>query len=109
MGRPSLPPAPHSRDACVASPSHSCLLFNFDAPGAKVCCRVQNDENIRELTGHIIMCGAEESFCTFLEQLRRVEPQKMPVVLLHPTWNRQLWESLSSFGPIFFIRVAPCC
>ena len=66
---------------------------------------VQDSDNINELTGHVIMCGAEESFCTFLEQLRRVEPQKMPVVLLHPTWNQQLWESLSTFGPIFFIRV----
>ena len=66
---------------------------------------MQDFEKIKELTGHVIICGAEESFCTFLEQLRRVEPQRMAVVLLHPSWSTRMWESLSAFGPIFFIRV----
>ncbi len=38
-----------------------------------------------ELSGHFIVCGAEESFCSFVDHLRKCGPADTPIVVLHPT------------------------
>lgn len=38
-----------------------------------------------ELSGHFIVCGAEESFCSFVDHLRKCGPADTPIVVLHPS------------------------
>ncbi|KAL4448241.1 hypothetical protein ABPG75_005460 [Micractinium tetrahymenae] len=38
-----------------------------------------------QLSGHFIVCGAEESFCSFVDHLRKCGPADTPIVVLHPT------------------------
>lgn len=38
-----------------------------------------------QLSGHFIVCGAEESFCSFIDHLRKCGPADTPIVVLHPT------------------------
>jgi hypothetical protein len=63
-----------------------------------------------QLSGHFIICGAEESFCTFVEHLRKCGPSETPIVVLHPTRPDVLCEdgsrlgACSSRGPIHFVE-----
>ena len=55
----------------------------------------------------MIVCGAEESFHNFIEQLRRCDPMRPPVVILHPKPPRS-WSLLQSmFHPLHFVQVKP--
>ncbi|PSC70953.1 transcription factor MYB44-like isoform B [Micractinium conductrix] len=73
------------------------------------------------LSGHFIVCGAEESFCSFIDHLRRCGPWDTPIVVLHPTRPEVLCDdgnrlgfsgtggagggsSSSGRGPIYFIE-----
>ncbi|KAK9808990.1 hypothetical protein WJX72_007481 [[Myrmecia] bisecta] len=60
-----------------------------------------------ELSKHVIVCGAEESFLNFVEQLRRSDPMQSPVVILHPTRPMRAWPQLQALGPVFFVRGDP--
>ena len=63
-----------------------------------------------QLSGHFIICGAEESFCAFVEHLRKCGPSETPIVVLHPTRPDVLCEdgsrlgASSSCGPIHFVE-----
>ena len=55
----------------------------------------------------MIVCGAEESFHNFIEQLRRCDPMRPPVVILHPKLPHS-WSLLQSmFNPLHFVQVTP--
>lgn len=49
------------------------------------------------LSGHFIVCGAEESFAAFVAQLRRCGPAETPIVVLHPT-RPEVCDSDGSIG-----------
>lgn len=65
------------------------------------------------LSGHFIVCGAEESFCSFVAQLRRCGPADTPIVILHPTRPEVVCEDTGrqlgvgsgcAGGPIFYVE-----
>ena len=56
-----------------------------------------------DLSGHVIICGAEGSFVNFVEQLRRCDPMPTPVVVLHPRRPSAAWTTLKTLGPIHFV------
>ena len=67
--------------------------------------QVRGADKIAKLRNHVIVCGAEESFHNFVEQLRRCDPMRPPVVILHPKMPRS-WALLHSlFDPIHFVQV----
>ncbi len=69
--------------------------------------QVRGAEKIAELANHVIVCGAEESFHNFIEQLRRCDPMRPPVVILHPKLPRS-WSLLQTmFHPLHFVQVSP--
>lgn len=69
--------------------------------------QVHGSEKIAELANHVIVCGAEESFHNFIEQLRRCDPLHPPVVILHPNLPKS-WSVLHSmFQPLHFVQVTP--
>ncbi|PRW44899.1 Potassium channel subfamily T member 2 isoform A [Chlorella sorokiniana] len=71
------------------------------------------------LGGHFIVCGAEESFAPFVEQLRKCGPRDTPIVILHPTRPENLCDDdeagegaadmwgmpdAEGKGPIYFVE-----
>lgn len=64
------------------------------------------ESSIEALEGHVIVCGAEESFIPFLEQLRRTQATETHVVLLHPVRPPKIWSTLSTMGPTHYVRVS---
>ena len=69
--------------------------------------QVRGADKIAELSDHVIVCGAEESFHNFIEQLRRCDPMRPPVVILHPKPPKS-WSLLQSmFRPLHFVQVTP--
>lgn len=68
--------------------------------------QVRGADKIAELSNHVIVCGAEESFHNFIEQLRRCDPMRHPVVILHPKPPRS-WALLQSmFHPLHYVQVS---
>ncbi|KAL3142086.1 hypothetical protein ABBQ32_004709 [Trebouxia sp. C0010 RCD-2024] len=68
---------------------------------------VRGAEKIAELRNHVIVCGAEESFHNFIEQLHRCDPLRPPVVILHPKLPKS-WSVLQSmFHPLHFVQGEP--
>lgn len=65
------------------------------------------ESSIDALEGHVIMCGAEESFLPFLEQLRKVEATETQVVLMHPARPPTIWPAMAALGPTHFVLVRP--
>ena len=59
------------------------------------------------LSGHVIICGAEESFVNFVEQLRRCDPMPTPIVVLHPVRPAASWAALKGLGPVQWVRGEP--
>ena len=59
-----------------------------------------------DLSGHVIICGAEGSFVNFVEQLRRCDPMPTPVVVLHPRRPSAIWTALKALGPVHFVAGA---
>ena len=68
--------------------------------------QVRGAEKIADLTGHVIVCGAEESFHNFIEQLRRCDPQRPPVVILHPRLPKFFAALQQMFQPLHYVQVA---
>lgn len=64
---------------------------------------VQEAGPLGNLSGHVIICGAEGSFVNFVEQLRRCDPMPTPVVVLHPRRPSAAWSALKALGPIHFV------
>jgi voltage-gated potassium channel Kch len=62
---------------------------------------------VEELSGHVIICGAEDSFVTFVEQLRRCDPMPTPVVVLHPRRPSASWPALKALGPVHYVAGEP--
>lgn len=60
-----------------------------------------------DLSGHVIVCGAEDSFVNFVEQLRRCDPMPTPVVVLHPRRPTGLWPALKALGPVHYVAGEP--
>lgn len=62
------------------------------------------------LSGHFIVCGAEESFAPFVSQLRKCGPSETPIVILHPTRpdvansGGSGGSGVDGGGPIFFVE-----
>lgn len=68
---------------------------------------VRGAEKISELANHVIVCGAEESFHNFIEQLRRCDPMRPPIVILHPKLPRS-WSLLQTmFQPLHYVQGEP--
>ncbi len=71
--------------------------------------KVRGAEKIAELANHVIVCGAEESFHNFIEQLRRCDPMRPPIVILHPKLPRS-WSLLQTmFQPLHYVQVHTTC
>jgi len=71
--------------------------------------QVRGAEKIAELANHVIVCGAEESFHNFIEQLRRCDPMRPPIVILHPKLPRS-WSLLQTmFQPLHYVQVHTTC
>ncbi len=56
-----------------------------------------------DLSGHVIICGAEGSFVNFVEQLRRCDPMPTPIVVLHPRRPSASWTALKALGPVHYV------
>ena len=61
-----------------------------------------------DLSGHVIICGAEGSFVNFVEQLRRCDPMPTPIVVLHPRRPSAAWTALKTLGPVHFVAGDAC-
>lgn len=70
------------------------------------CVRSQAAGPLGNLSGHVIICGAEGSFVNFVEQLRRCDPMSTPVVVLHPRRPSAAWTALKALGPIHYVAGA---
>jgi len=71
--------------------------------------QVRGADKICELANHVIVCGAEESFHNFIEQLRRCDPMRPPIVILHPKLPRS-WSLLQTmFQPLHYVQVRSTC
>ena len=64
---------------------------------------MQEPGPLGDLSGHVIICGAEGSFVNFVEQLRRCDPMPTPVVVLHPRRPSAAWTALRALGPVQFV------
>lgn len=64
---------------------------------------MQDAGPLGNLSGHVIICGAEGSFVNFVEQLRRCDPMPTPVVVLHPRRPSVAWTALKALGPVHFV------
>ncbi len=60
---------------------------------------------ITELRDHIIVCGVDDSFVGFIDQLRRCDPRRTPIVILAPIRPSKAMITLKSLGPIFYVQV----
>ncbi len=60
---------------------------------------------ITELRDHIIVCGVDDSFVGFIDQLRRCDPRRTPIVILAPVRPAKALIALKTLGPIFFVQV----
>ncbi len=71
--------------------------------------QVRGADKISELANHVIVCGAEESFHNFIEQLRRCDPMRPPIVILHPKLPGS-WSLLQTmFQPLHYVQVLTAC
>ncbi|KAK9831914.1 hypothetical protein WJX84_009658 [Apatococcus fuscideae] len=62
---------------------------------------------ITELRDHIIVCGVDDSFVGFIDQLRRCDPRRTPIVILAPIRPSKAMITLKSLGPIFYVQGDP--
>ena len=60
---------------------------------------------ITELRDHIIVCGVDDSFVGFIDQLRRCDSRRTPIVILAPVRPAKAMIALKSLGPIFYVQV----
>ncbi len=67
--------------------------------------QVKGAEKISGLQNHVIVCGAEESLLSFVEQLRRCDPRETPVVVLHPRFPKNWSQLHQRFKSLFYIQV----
>lgn len=67
--------------------------------------QVRGAEKIADLKGHVIVCGAEESFHNFVEQLRRCDPLRPSVVILHPRLPKYFAALQQMFQPLHYVQV----
>ena len=58
------------------------------------------------LSSHIIICGATESFVSFVQQLRKCDPISTPIVVLHPELPKAVWPQLKAHGPMHFVQAS---
>ena len=58
------------------------------------------------LSSHIIICGAAESFVSFVQQLRKCDPISTPIVVLHPELPKAIWPQLKAQGPMHFVQAS---
>jgi hypothetical protein len=66
------------------------------------------------LRDHIILCGAADSFEGFARQLHLsggggggAGAGAIPLLLLHPTFPAQTFDSLSALGPVYYVQGSP--
>lgn len=57
---------------------------------------------------HIIVFGVNECFVGFINQLRRRDSRRTPIVILAPARPAKAMIALKSLGPIFSVQVQFC-
>lgn len=80
-------------------------VSTLDPGKSRMTLQVRGAEKVANLKGHVIVCGAEESFYNFVEQLRRCDPLRPPVVILHPRLPKHFAALQQMFQPLHYVQV----
>lgn len=60
------------------------------------------------LSGHVVISGSQDSFVTFVSQLRQCVPDPpITILVLHPHYPKRIMEQLSRMGPTCYVQGLP--